>query len=70
MIKLQFWNSLNLKYCGIIVRGGTIVSGFRNPYSRILIPTNVYTSFPLIFIKIIADLLPKKLLPTNQENFG
>lgn len=70
-MKLQSWNSLNLKvlwdhYCS----WGTIVSGFRNPCSRILIPTNVYKSFSLIFIKIIADLLPTKLLPTNQEKFG
>lgn len=32
MMKLQSWNSLNLKYCGIIiVRGGPLLVAFVTP---------------------------------------
>lgn len=62
MIKLQSWNSLNLKYCGIIVREGPLLVAF-------VTLTHEFKS-PRSFSLLIADLLPKKLLPTSQENFG
>lgn len=40
-----------------------------NSYPQIYIPKNVYTSICLIPIKMIPNLLPKKYVPKNQENF-
>lgn len=46
-------------------------NGFQcNPCPQIYIPTNALTSICLIFIKFIPTLLPMKLRPTNEENFG
>lgn len=62
----------------IIVCGGQMFVAFGgNSYLRINIPTNEYTSICLTFIKIIPNLLPRKLrhqesrmfsLPTNFDS--
>lgn len=60
-------------YCGIIVvRGGPIFVAFMgNPLWRIYIPTNIYRSISLIFIKKNSQLhYQPNFVPTNQENFG
>lgn len=56
-------------YCGIIiVRWGPMFVAFMgNPCPQSYIPTNVYTSRSLIFIKIIPSPRTRKILTTHEH---
>lgn len=62
---------INITYWGIIIvrEGQMVVALVDNPSPRIHIPTNVYTSFCLLLIKIIPNLLPTKLRPHEPGQF-
>lgn len=60
-----------VQYRGIIIvyGGPKFVAFVRKPCPQIYITTNLCTCICLIFIKILANLLPTKLYPNKQGKF-